>query len=808
MKLKRPSAYWAEMDEKRRSGYRIVAAVLIGLFTLFTIVAVSSYFFTWKPDASLLSDPDMMDNPQVQAQNAGSKLGFRWGRFLVTRSFGLAALGLIAFLVAWTLSRAFPKLQIRLGRWLVAGITGTFIASWLLAFIGRLAGWDTVFGGGLGGEAGAAFVKSSMDLVGLIVTAVALLALAGLWLYFVTDGFQGFSRSGSSETAEEESEEEPAEEEAFPVSEPWPEPEPEPEPEPVLRQAQEPHLQQEPEPVFRQGQDPEVQPGQEPEGTFTVETDDTLTQKVRKPLPRINNRDDLPKYQFPSLDILGDYANARHEVSQDELNRNNNKIRATLASYKIQVRDVTAIVGPTVTLYKVYPAPGVKIASIKTLQDDIAISLNAKGVRIVTLSDSVGIEVANDTASIVPLKQLLNDEAFRTSKAELPVAIGYIISQKVKVFDLADAPHLLVAGATKQGKSVGLNVIVSSLLYAKHPSELKFVFIDPKMVEFSAYAKLINHYLAVLPNAADAQDEMDQAIVKNAKSAAAVLQSLCVEMDERYALLNKATVNNIKLYNDKYRDRHLLPTDGHRFLPYIVVVIDEYADLTMSVGAGPESKAIARSITTSVIRLAQKGRAAGLHVILATQRPTVDVITGLIKANFPMRIAFRVTSRIDSSTILDQPGADKLIGRGDMLLYSGVEMERIQCAFIGNDEIGALTDAVGHQIGYQKSYNTPYYLPEPAPAEGEESGGGMVDMKQLDERFEEAARLIVTSQRGSTSDLQRRLGMGYAKAGRVMDQLEAAGIVGPQNGSKPREVLVKDFNELDQILSHFMNGEQ
>ncbi len=808
MKLKRPSAYWAEMDEKRRSGYRIVAAVLIGLFTLFTIVAVSSYFFTWKPDASLLSDPDMMDNPQVQAQNAGSKLGFRWGRFLVTRSFGLAALGLIAFLVAWTLSRAFPKLQIRLGRWLVAGITGTFIASWLLAFIGRLAGWDTVFGGGLGGEAGAAFVKSSMDLVGLIVTAVALLALAGLWLYFVTDGFQGFSRSGSSETAEEESEEEPAEEEAFPVSEPWPEPEPEPEPEPVLRQAQEPHLQQEPEPVFRQGQDPEVQPGQEPEGTFTVETDDTLTQKVRKPLPRINNRDDLPKYQFPSLDILGDYANARHEVSQDELNRNNNKIRATLASYKIQVRDVTAIVGPTVTLYKVYPAPGVKIASIKTLQDDIAISLNAKGVRIVTLSDSVGIEVANDTASIVPLKQLLNDEAFRTSKAELPVAIGYTISQKVKVFDLADAPHLLVAGATKQGKSVGLNVIVSSLLYAKHPSELKFVFIDPKMVEFSAYAKLINHYLAVLPNAADAQDEMDQAIVKNAKSAAAVLQSLCVEMDERYALLNKATVNNIKLYNDKYRDRHLLPTDGHRFLPYIVVVIDEYADLTMSVGAGPESKAIARSITTSVIRLAQKGRAAGLHVILATQRPTVDVITGLIKANFPMRIAFRVTSRIDSSTILDQPGADKLIGRGDMLLYSGVEMERIQCAFIGNDEIGALTDAVGHQIGYQKSYNTPYYLPEPAPAEGEESGGGMVDMKQLDERFEEAARLIVTSQRGSTSDLQRRLGMGYAKAGRVMDQLEAAGIVGPQNGSKPREVLVKDFNELDQILSHFMNGEQ
>ena len=797
MKLKRPSAYWAELDEKKRSSYRIVAAVLVGIFTLFTAIAVGSYLFTWKQDASLLSEPALMDS-DVAVHNASSKLGFRWGHFLVTRLFGIAALGLIAFLVAWTLSRAIPKLRIKLGKWFVFAFTGTFIGSWLLALVSRLAGWDTLFGGGLGGRAGGALVDSSINLVGYVVTAVALLALTGLWFYFLTGGFQS-----------QEDEPEP---------EPMPEPEPEPKPEPVrIRKpfvrpqpiVVQPEPEPEPEPVMAA----EPVPATEAEGSFTVQTDDTLDQKVQEPLPRIDNRLDppegLPKYKFPTLDILGDYLNARHEPSQDELNRNNNKIRATLASYKIQVKDVTAIVGPTVTLYKVYPAPGVKIASIKMLQDDIAISLNAKGVRIVTLSDSVGIEVANDTPSIVPLKQLLNDDAYRNSKAELPVAIGYTISQKVKVFDLADAPHLLVAGATKQGKSVGLNVIVSSLLYSKHPSELKFVFIDPKMVEFSAYAKLLNHYLAVLPTAADEQDERDQAIVKNAKSASSVLQSLCVEMDDRYALLNKAGVNNIKLYNDKYRDRHLLPTEGHHFLPYIVVVIDEYADLTMSVGAGPESKAVARSITTSVIRLAQKGRAAGLHVILATQRPTVDVITGLIKANFPMRIAFRVTSRIDSSTILDQPGADKLIGRGDMLLYSGVEMERIQCAFIGNDEIATLTDAVGRQIGYQKSYNTPFYLPEPPSAEGDDgSGGGMVDMKQLDERFEEAARLIVTSQRGSTSDLQRRLGMGYAKAGRVMDQLEAAGVVGPQNGSKPREVLVKDFNELDQILSHFLNGEQ
>jgi S-DNA-T family DNA segregation ATPase FtsK/SpoIIIE len=545
------------------------------------------------------------------------------------------------------------------------------------------------------------------------------------------------------------------------------------------------------------------------DGSFNVVTDDTLEQEVKEPLKPIDNRldppDGLPKYKTPSLSILGDYASARHEVLQDELVRNNTLIRNTLASYKIQVRDVTAIVGPTVTLYKVYPAPGVKISAIKQLQEDIGINLQARGVRIVTLADSVGIEVANDKASIVPLKNLLNDDAFRNSKAELPVAIGYTISQQVKVFDLADAPHLLVAGATKQGKSVGLNVIVASLLYSKHPSELKFVFVDPKMVEFSAYGRLLHHYLAVLPNSASEQEEKDRAIVKNAKDAAAVLQSLCVEMDERYKLLSDALVNNIKLYNSKWKEHHLRADQGHHFMPYIVVVIDEYADLTMSVGAGPESKALARSITTSVIRLAQKGRAAGLHVILATQRPTVDVITGLIKANFPMRIAFRVTSRIDSATILDQPGADKLIGKGDMLLYSGVEMERVQCAFIGNDEIGALTNAIGDQIGYQKSYNTPYYLPEPPTETGEGGDGGMVDMKSLDERFEEAARTVVLNQRGSTSDLQRKLGMGYAKAGRVMDQLEAAGIVGPQNGAKPREVLVKDIAELEEILQHFMN---
>ena len=506
----------------------------------------------------------------------------------------------------------------------------------------------------------------------------------------------------------------------------------------------------------------------EAEPGFEIVEGDKIDTEVKKELPRIDNRAELPNYAFPSLDLLDDYASSRQDISTEELTRNKNKIIATLANYKIQINEVKANVGPTVTLYKVYPAPGVKISAIKSLQEDIAMSLNAKGVRVVTLEDSVGIEVANDRPSIVPLKAMLNDDAFRRSKAELPVAIGYTITQKVKVFDLADAPHLLVAGATKQGKSVGLNVIVASLLYSKHPSELKLVFIDPKMVEFSAYEKLLKHYLAVLPDSADEAEERANCIVKKPEMADKILRSLCVEMDERYELLSQAYVNNIKLYNEKYRNRKLRPDEGHKFLPYIVAVIDEYADLTMSVGAGAEARNLSRSISTSIIRLAQKGRAAGIHVILATQRPSVDVITGLIKTNFPTRIAFRTVSRIDSSTILDSPGAEKLIGKGDMLYYAGVEMERVQCAFISNDEIGKLTDAVGEQEGYKKCYNTPYYLPAPEPDSVEE-GTGMIDMKALDERFEEAARLVVTSQRGSTSDLQRRLGMGYAKAGRVMD---------------------------------------
>ena len=793
--------YLDRMNERKREGIRLAGIALVLLFTVILTISVTSYVFTWKQDQSVASAP-----AGAEVANAAAETGFSLGKFLVTDSFGLAAFCIVVFFFAWSINLLRPSLGVNVKKWLYGMLTLSFILSWALAMAGMLGGWETIFGGGLGGRAAQAVVGFSTAKLGEIISILVLLVLFGIWLYCMSSRFAAFMMGKTPERADAEPPVEPSPVETAPVaagfvSSDTSAPAAEPEKEKKSRK-----------PLFKKNkpepEEPEVTPEEDPQG-INVVTDDTLEQEVKEPLKPIDNRldppDGLPKYKVPSLNILGDHLYGRHEVSQDELSRNNNKIRATLASYRIQVRDVTAIVGPTVTLYKVYPAPGVKIAAIKQLQEDIGISLNAKGVRITTLSDSVGIEVANDKASIVPLKSLLNDASFRESKAELPVAIGYTISQQVKVFDLADAPHLLVAGATKQGKSVGLNVIVASLLYSKHPSELKFVFVDPKMVEFSSYACLLHHYLAVLPTSGSEQEEKERAIVKNAKDAAAVLESLCVEMDSRYELLSKGLVNNIKLYNSKWKEHHLRADEGHHFLPYIVVVIDEYADLTMSVGAGPESKALARRITTSVIRLAQKGRAAGLHVILATQRPTVDVITGLIKANFPMRIAFRVTSRIDSATILDQPGADKLIGRGDMLLYSGVEMERVQCAFISNDEIVDLTKAVGDQIGFQKSYNTPYYLPEPPAADGSDgSDGGMVDMKQLDERFEEAARMIVINQRGSTSDLQRRLGMGYAKAGRVMDQLEAAGIVGPQNGAKPREVLVKDIAELEEKLAHFM----
>lgn len=799
---------WKNWDEEEKA----VAVKLTGAFFLvaaiFVFISIVSYLFSWKQDASLLSEGGIMEN----ATNAAGSLGFRTGHFLVSELFGIGSLALLIILLAISVRLLSGKWQSSLARTGIITLFGAFMASLALSYIGSLLGMETAFDGGLGGRCGAFCITWMTRTLGVIVTGLVIAVLIAIFLVLSSKKFSRWlSTLGSGKKKSKKKSKEPAvtdsDIEATPQEPDMPVVQdilPEEQPEPELESEPVEEIPTEPQAVTL------AEKESVPEGNFEIISDDSLNAEVTEELKPIDNRldppDGLPKYKFPTLDLLEAHAGGRREVSSEELTRNNNKIRAALANYKIQLNDVKAQVGPTVTLYKVYPAPGVKIADIKKLQEDIGMTLNARGVRVIQLSDCVGIEVANDYSSIVPLKALLNDTAFRESKAELPVAIGYTITQKVKVFDLADAPHLLVAGATKQGKSVGLNVIVSSLLYSKHPSELKFVFIDPKMVEFSSYARLLKHYLAVLPDAGSEEDEANRSIVKNPKDAEKILRSLCIEMDDRYELLSKAGVNNIKLYNSRYKERKLRPDHGHRYLPYIVVVVDEYADLTMTIGGAPEARAASRSITNSIIRLAQKGRAAGLHVILATQRPSVDVINGLIKSNFPMRIAFRVASRVDSTTIIDSPGAEKLIGKGDMLFSAGIESERIQCGFVSGDEIDSINKFISDQRGYGKCYNTPYYLPDVTDTGAEGGGAGSLDTNSLDERFAEAARLVVSTQKGSTSDLQRKLGMGYAKAGRVMDQLEAAGIVGPQEGSKPRQVLLSSLDELEPLLESVMKG--
>lgn len=798
--------FWRNMDDDDKSRLVRIIGLVVALAAVFTLLSTVSYFFTWKADQSSLTSA--VGDTTVEVSNAGGKLGYRWADLLVRKWFGLGSLAFIVILFAVSVRLLLRRWRYSMLKTTLLTFSGALVASFALAFVSDLTGLGNAFGGGLGGECGESVIRWSSVVFGTFLTGFLLVFLVVLWLVFASRRFSCWLMSLGKKDPDEPAVPQDQEPETpvsgqagaaagrgtsnLSVSTP------------SLRQAQEPEPVPGPSSPQAPGRDETAkEPGKDSGESLEVIKGKELTTKVTSDLPRINVRDELPDYKFPSLELLDTYSSGRSEVTDEELSRNNARIRTALENYRIQINDVKAIVGPTVTLYKVYPAPGVKISEIKKLQEDLGMHLHARGVRVVTLTDSVGIEVANDRPSIVPMRAVLNDEAFRVSKAELPVAIGYTIQQKVKVFDLADAPHLLVAGATKQGKSVGLNVIVTSLLYSKHPSELKLVFIDPKMVEFSAYSHLLKHYLAVLP-CNDETEEMDNAIVKKADKADKILRSLCIEMDQRYELLSKASVPNIKTYNEKYRNRRLRPDEGHRFLPYMVTIIDEYADLTMSVGGSGDAKAVARSITTSIIRLAQKGRAAGLHVVLATQRPSVDVITGLIKTNFPTRIAFRVVSRTDSSTILDSSGAEKLIGKGDMLYYAGVEMERVQCAYIDSEEINRLTEYIGSQSGYKKSFNTPFYLP-PVDDDTEEGSGGMVDMTKLDERFDEAAKLVVMSQRGSTSDLQRRLGMGYAKAGRVMDQLQAAGIVGPQEGSKPRQVLVSSLDELDQIIAAYKN---
>ena len=491
---------------------------------------------------------------------------------------------------------------------------------------------------------------------------------------------------------------------------------------------------------------------------------------------------ELPGFRSPSLDQLKDYGSGSIQIDEKELESNKNTIIETLRNYKIEIAKIKANIGPTVTLYEIVPAAGIRISKIKNLEDDIALSLSALGIRIIAPipgKGTVGIEVPNNNPTIVSMKSVISSQKFQNAEMELPIAFGKTISNETFTVDLVKMPHLLMAGATGQGKSVGLNVILTSLLYKKHPSEVKFILVDPKKVELNIYSKIERHYLAKLPNS-------EESIITDNKKVIYTLNSLCIEMDNRYELLKNAMCRNIREYNQKYKSRKLNPDNGHRFLPYIVLVVDEFADLIMSAG---------KEVETPIARLAQLARAIGIHLIIATQRPSVNVITGIIKANFPARIAFRVTSKIDSRTILDVSGADQLIGRGDMLYTQGNELVRIQCAFVDTPEV----EKISEFIGVQKGYPDAHLLPE---FSGEENEMGGIDIEDRDELFEEAAKVIVVAQQGSASLIQRKLKLGYNRAGRIIDQMEAAGIVGPFEGSKARQVLIPDLNTLDQFLKN------
>ena len=516
-----------------------------------------------------------------------------------------------------------------------------------------------------------------------------------------------------------------------------------------------------------------------------AESDEELTKKeITDKLKEFGEYDpklDLSRYQLPEIDLLDDHGSGNISVNKEELENNKDRIIETLLNYKINISKIKATIGPTVTLYEIIPAAGVRISKIKNLEDDIALSLSALGIRIIAPmpgKGTVGIEVPNSKPDIVSMKTLIASDKFQNSEMELPVALGKTISNESLIVDLTKMPHLLMAGATGQGKSVGLNAILVSILYKKHPSQVKFVLIDPKKVELTIYNKIERHFLAKLP------DE-EEAIITDTKKVVNTLNSLCVEMENRYELLKNAMVRTIKEYNHKFINRKLNPEKGHKYMPYIVLVVDEFADLIMTAG---------KEIETPVARIAQLARAIGIHLIIATQRPSVNVITGTIKANFPARIAFRVTSKIDSRTILDSGGADQLIGRGDLLYTQGNDLTRIQCAFVDTPEVQKISDYIGAQMGYASAYVLPEYVEENTSTLD-------LDPSERDDLFREAAEVIVTAQQGSASLLQRKLKLGYNRAGRIIDQMEVAGIVGPFEGSKARQVLITDLNSLDALLN-------
>lgn len=754
---------------------------LIG-FALFLFLAFISFLFTWKTDQSF-EWSSAFSSSEIRVLNWSGKTGAYFSNLLINKWFGIASFFIPILLLLIGLRMLSFKI-LPVWKTVKTGLIAIILLSVILSYIFSDSGG--YLGSGLGGGHGFLISNWLNAFLGKAGTGFLLLLLLTAFLIFSFSGIMHlFQRK------EKVSDENP---EITDFSD-------------IIsdRNSDETKLskynigKEENELTTFQTKDIDKDQDDNEKGIKQTTDDIELTIEQRKSSEdewsgEISSQPydpalDLPSYKIPGTELLKDYESGNSRVTKDELISNKNKIVETLGNYNIEIDKIKATIGPTVTLYEIVPAPGIRISKIRNLEDDIALSLSALGIRIIAPipgRGTIGIEVPNLNPEIVSMKSMLNSRKFRESEFELGVALGKTISNESYVFDLTKMPHLLIAGATGQGKSVGLNVIITSLLYKKHPSEIKFVMIDPKKVELTLFSKIERHFLAKLPN-----DE--EPIITDTHKVINTLNSLTIEMDNRYDLLKLAHVRNIREYNSKFKSRKLNPEKGHRYLPYLVLVIDEFADLIMTAG---------KEIENPLARLAQMGRAVGLHLVIATQRPTTNIITGVIKANFPARIAFRVTSMVDSRTILDSPGANQLIGRGDMLLSPGSDLIRLQCAYLDTSEIDKITE----YIGSQKGYPTALILPEYTDNRSDEPGE--TDLSKRDSYFEEAARLVVLHQQGSTSLIQRKLSIGYNRAGRIIDQLEAARIVGPFEGSKARQVLIPDEYTLEQFLRNLEQNEE
>ncbi|CAM3474605.1 FtsK/SpoIIIE family DNA translocase [Aequorivita lipolytica] len=752
---------------------------LLGVALLFSFV---SYFFTWQADQSEIG---MLAERELQTKNWLNKFGANVAHFFIYDGFGVSAF-IFAFLVSLTgVYYFFDYAKKPLKKFWFWGL---LLMLWISVFFGFFGEKTTLFSGIIGYETND-LMQDYLGLVGAMLVMVFILIVylvvrLKLTPEMAIDAFKSSKKQIASEFVSEEQKgkitvsdsiSEKVEEENEEIPEPQIEERVTPPPPPPVEKL-----------ILKSDVEGDVEMEVEhiPDEEEEIEN---LSDKLVKDYGEFDPRLELSSYKFPSIELLRDHTvGAGITIDQEELEENKNRIVETLSNYKIGIANIKATVGPTVTLYEIVPDAGIRISKIKNLEDDIALSLSALGIRIIAPipgRGTIGIEVPNKNPKMVSMRSVIASAKFQNAEMELPIAFGKTISNETFVVDLAKMPHMLMAGATGQGKSVGLNAVLTSLLYKKHPAEVKFVLVDPKKVELTLFNKIERHYLAKLP-------DTEEAIITDTAKVINTLNSLCIEMDARYDLLKDAMVRNIKEYNTKFKNRKLNPNEGHRFLPYIVLVIDEFADLIMTAG---------KEVETPIARLAQLARAIGIHLIIATQRPSVNVITGIIKANFPARIAFRVTSKIDSRTILDNSGADQLIGRGDMLYTQGNELTRIQCAFVDTPEVADITEFIGSQKAYPDAYLLPEYV-------GEEGGTTLdIDIEERDKLFREAAEVLVIAQQGSASLLQRKLKLGYNRAGRIIDQMEAAGIVGQFEGSKARQVLVPTIDALNQLLDNETN---